>query len=193
MKRVGFWSGRGSWKGSWRQLILVPPNSGWPPWITPGNKITKREWKLLMMSLQSELSSLASAIVHWPPLCSLTKHARFCKPGVVTFSRRHLLFVCRRSSQKNYWGKLVGFSSVKDVNDNRGIKCTINHLYFWYFVFERKVTLVPPGEWYSNLYLCFPIMSINKKEKRDFESVNIFFTYGNAHFPMISCALYIGL
>ena len=34
-------------------------------------------------------------------LCyTLTKHARFCEPGVVTFSRRHLLFVCRRTSRK---------------------------------------------------------------------------------------------
>ena len=36
--------------------------------LLPGNKKTKREWKLLLISIQSELSSLASAIVHWPPL-----------------------------------------------------------------------------------------------------------------------------
>ena len=38
----------------------------------------------------------------------LTKHARFCKPGVGTFSWRHLLFVSRKSSRKllgeNWWG-----------------------------------------------------------------------------------------
>ena len=55
-----------------------------------------------------ELASLASAIVHWSPLYSLTEHARFCEPGVVTFSRRHLLFVCRRTTRrqlgKNWWG-----------------------------------------------------------------------------------------
>ena len=46
--------------------------------VEPGNKITKREWKPTKDFKQSELSSLASAIVHWPPLYSLTKHARFC-------------------------------------------------------------------------------------------------------------------
>ena len=51
----------------------------------------------------------------------LTKHARFCEPGVVTFSRRHLLFVCRRTSRKlleeNWWGSrqlrmLTWFSDI---------------------------------------------------------------------------------
>ena len=84
-----------TWKTVWQQMNL-------------GIKIRKREWKPLLISIQSELSSLASIIVHWPPLYSLTKNARFCEPGVVTFSRRHLLFVCRRTSRKllreNWWG-----------------------------------------------------------------------------------------
>ena len=63
---------------------------------------------LLFIPIQSELASLASAIVHWPPLYSLTKHARFCEPGVVTFSRRHLLFVCRRELLEDNWGKTGG-------------------------------------------------------------------------------------
>ena len=34
-------------------------------------------------------------------LCyTLAKHARFCEPGIVTFSRRHIEFLCRRSSRK---------------------------------------------------------------------------------------------
>ena len=61
----------------------------------------------LNLRIKSELASLALAIVHWPPLYSFTKHARFCEPGVVTFSRRHVLFVCRRTSRKqlgeNWW------------------------------------------------------------------------------------------
>ena len=31
---------------------------------------------------------------------SLAKHARFCEPGVVTFSRRHFLFLCQRTSRR---------------------------------------------------------------------------------------------
>ena len=62
----------------------------------------------LFIPIQSELASLASDIVHWPPLYSLTKHARFCEPGVVTFFRRHLLFVYRRTIRRqlgeNWWG-----------------------------------------------------------------------------------------
>ena len=74
----------------------------------PGNKITRGNGYLLFIPIQSELASFALAIVHWPPLYSLSKHARFCEPGVVTFSRRHLLFVCRRTSRRqlgeNWWG-----------------------------------------------------------------------------------------
>ena len=57
----------------------------------PVNKITKREWT--------------------PPFDfyhSLIKQVRFCEPGVVTFSRRHLLFACRRTSRRllgeSWWG-----------------------------------------------------------------------------------------
>ena len=81
------------------------------------NKQTKEGIETSLISIQSELSSLDSAIiVHWPPLYSLTKHARFSEPGVVTVSRRHLLFVCRRTNRKLLGGKLVAFSSVKDVD-----------------------------------------------------------------------------
>ena len=95
---MGAYSFMNSWQA--RHFIV--------PFILSKNKVTKREWKL--SSIQSKLSSLDSAKVHWPPVRynSLTKHARFCEPGVVTFSRRHLLFVCRRTSRKilgeNWWG-----------------------------------------------------------------------------------------
>ena len=68
---------------------------------------------LLFIPIQSELASLASAIVHWSPLhvYSLTKHVRFCEPGVVTFSRCHLLFDCRRTTRRqlgeNWWGSML--------------------------------------------------------------------------------------
>ena len=105
-----------------------------------GNKITKREWKppidFYTKSKQArELVSLASAIAHWPPLYSLTKHTRFCKPGVVTFSRCHLLFDCRRTSQK-LLGETGGvkFSSVKDVDL---IQCNLKSVsifsHYWLF------------------------------------------------------------
>ena len=91
-------------KGSFYFENLFPT----PTVLKPANKITKREWKPPIDFYQSELSRLASAIVHWPPLYSFTKHTRFCEPGVVTFSRRHLLFACRRTSRKlweeSWWG-----------------------------------------------------------------------------------------
>ena len=74
-----------------------------------GNKITKREWTPPIDFYTKWARELGLGyIVHLPPLYSLTKHARFCEPGVVTFSRCHLLFVCRRTSRKllggNWWG-----------------------------------------------------------------------------------------
>ena len=56
--------------------------------IKPGNKITRGNGHLLLISIQSELASFASAIVHSPPLYSLTKHARFCD----TKSRMYMMF-----------------------------------------------------------------------------------------------------
>ena len=74
----------------------------------PMNKIPRGNEHHLLIPIQSELASFTSVIVHWPQLYSLAKHARFCEPGVVTFSRRHLLFVCRgtcrRQLGKNLWG-----------------------------------------------------------------------------------------
>ena len=50
-------------------------------------------------------------------LCySLAKHARFCKPGVVTFSRRYIFNFSVGELVENNWGNLVGFSSVKNVD-----------------------------------------------------------------------------
>ena len=66
----------------------------------PGNKITRGNWHLPLIPKQSELASFPSTIVYWPPLYSLTKTCGFCEPGVVTFSRRHLLFVCRRTTRR---------------------------------------------------------------------------------------------
>ena len=46
---------------------------------------------------------------------SLAKHAKFCEPGVVTFSRRHFNFFVEELVEDN-WVKLFGFSSVKNVD-----------------------------------------------------------------------------
>ena len=54
---------------------------------------------------------------HWVNiLCySLAKHARFCKPGFVTFPDAIFNFFVEELVEDN-WGKVVGFLSVKDVD-----------------------------------------------------------------------------
>ena len=48
------------------------------------------------------------------PCYTFVKHARFCEPGIVTFSWRYNFFV--GELLENNWGKLVGFLSFKDVD-----------------------------------------------------------------------------
>ena len=114
-------------------------------WYNVWIKYQTGNGNLLLISIQSELSSLDSAVVHWPPLYSLTKHARFCEPGVVTFSRLHFLFVCRRTSRK-LLGKLVGFSSVnmvKDVYLIQHVQCNLKSVsifsYNWLFFCVKNI------------------------------------------------------
>ena len=50
-------------------------------------------------------------------LCyALAKHARFCKPGIVTFSKRYIKFFLSENWSKTIEGKLAGFLSVKEVD-----------------------------------------------------------------------------
>ena len=64
-------------------------------------------------------------------LCySLAKHARICEPGVVTFPDDIFHFFVGELVENN-WGKLVGFSSVKNVDF---IQCNLkSHSIFSYY------------------------------------------------------------
>ena len=112
----------------------------------PGNKNKKEGMETPIDFYTKWPSSLASTIVHWPPLYSLTKNARFCEPGVVTFSRRHLLFVCRRTSRKllreNWWGSrqlrmLTWFSVICSL-----FQFLLLLIIFWVKKFSMLLTLL---------------------------------------------------
>ena len=67
-------------------------------------------------------------------LCySLAKHARFCEPEVVTFFPTTFNFFVEELVEDN-WGKLLRFSSVKDVDF---IQCNLKSdsifSYYWLF------------------------------------------------------------
>ena len=51
-------------------------------------------------------------------LCnSLAKHARFCEPGLVTFSRRHFLISCFETSRRQLGENWLGSRQlIKDVD-----------------------------------------------------------------------------
>ena len=76
--------------------------------LMAGNKITKEGMDTSYWSYTKWARELCLGYSPLTSLYSLTKHTRFCEPGIVTFSRRHLLFVCRRTSRrqfgKNLWG-----------------------------------------------------------------------------------------
>ena len=63
----------------------------------------KREWKPLNWFLLNKVSAQPLSRLQSIDLCyCLRKHVRFCEPGIVTFSRRHFLFLC--SLNWNWWG-----------------------------------------------------------------------------------------
>ena len=71
--------------------------------------------------------------------CSLAKHARFCEPGVVTFSRRHIYFLCRRTTRRQ-WEKLLGFSSVKNIDFTQSnLKSDSIFSYYWLFFGKKHI------------------------------------------------------
>ena len=80
----------------------------------PTQLIKDRESPRTQCSFRSTWNSTLQAR-HWPLLYSLTKHMRDF--ASLTFSRCHLLFVCRRTTRRQVGGKLVGFvPSLKDVD-----------------------------------------------------------------------------
>ena len=87
---------------------------------------------------------MAPAIIHWPPLYSLTKHARFCEPGVVTVFPTPSFICLSENYSKRIGGKLVGFSSVKDVDF---IQCNLKSVsicsYHWLFFWVKSIQSLP--------------------------------------------------
>ena len=83
--------------------------------------------------LQSELSSLASAIVHWLHYIVSPNMRDFASLGLWPFPDA-IFYLFVGELVENYWGKLVGFSSLKDVDL---IQCNLKSVsifsYCWLF------------------------------------------------------------
>ena len=113
---------------------------------------------LLLIPIQSELASFALAIVHCPPLYSFTKHARFCEPWVVTFSWRHLLFVCRRTSRRQLRGNWRSSCQFRMLTWFRIIWSPFQFLVtIDYFLGSRQLRMLT---WFSLIWSSFKFLVI---------------------------------